>query len=413
MSRNQSAARTQHTRKARLIALLSWPAVRRLALAAPVAGLALAAVVIPAGMASAITCGGVINTCDGPGTGTTTTVSSSANPSIVGQPVTYTAAITRDITINGPGPTAPGGGTVNFYDNNTPITGCTAVSVQPGAVSSTATCQATPGPGVRTIEAFYLGWTDSSGFKWGGSGGSMTQLAGELTAGQSLPAGQAIQSPNGQYTLKMQTDGNLCEYGPAGNALWCTGTYGTGSSDHVTVQTDGNLVIYNSAGTAVWASGSAGQGGSGSGYALALQNDSNLVIYGPTGDRLQPTGAVWTRSSSLTDQLPNTLTAGQTISSPNGLYTLTMQTDGNLVEYGPTCCPGGEGAYWASGTAGTGSNNHVNMQADGNLVIYNSAGKALWTSGTGGHRGSAYTLYLQNDSNLVIYGPTSVLWARR
>ena len=58
MSRNQSAARTQHTRKARLIALLSWPAVRRLALAAPVAGLALAAVVIPAGMASAITCGG-------------------------------------------------------------------------------------------------------------------------------------------------------------------------------------------------------------------------------------------------------------------------------------------------------------------------------------------------------------------
>ena len=52
------------------------------------------------------------------------------------------------------------------------------------------------------------------------------------------------------------------------------------------------------------------------------------------------------------------------------------------------------------------------MQTDGNLVIYNSAGNALWQSGTGGHNGSAYTLAVQNDSNLVIYSPTGVLWAR-
>ena len=51
------------------------------------------------------------------------------------------------------------------------------------------------------------------------------------------------------------------------------------------------------------------------------------------------------------------------------------------------------------------------MQTDGNLVIYNSAGNALWASGTGGHNGSA-SLALQNDSNLVIYSPTGVLWAR-
>ena len=219
---------------------------------------------------------------------------------------------------------------------------------------------------------------------------------GELTAGQSLPAGQAIQSPNGQYTLKMQTDGNLCEYGPAGNALWCSGTGGTSSSDHVPMQTDGNLVIYNSAGHALWQSGTSGN----SAPVLALGDDSSLVID-------LPAGPVWTRSSSLTGQLPATLTAGQAISSPNGQYTLKMQTDGNLVEYGPAGT-----ALWASGTGGTGSSDHVTMQTDGNLVIYNSAGTALWQSGTGGHTGSAYALDLQNDGNLVIYWPAGVLWSR-
>jgi hypothetical protein len=120
-----------------------------------------------------------------------------------------------------------------------------------------------------------------------------------------------------------------------------------------------------------------------------------------------PTGPVWTRTSSLTDQLPATLTAGQTIQSPNGQYTLTMQTDGNLVEYGPAGT-----ALWASGTNGTGNSNHVTMQTDGNLVIYNSAGTAVWASGTAGHNGAAFTFALQNDSNLVIYWPAGVLWAR-
>ena len=84
-----------------------------------------------------------------------------------------------------------------------------------------------------------------------------------------------------------------------------------------------------------------------------------------------------------------------------------MQTDGNLCEYGPAGT-----ALWCSGTGGTGSSNHVTMQTDGNLVIYNSEDLPRWQSGTGGHTGSAYALDLQNDSNLVIYWPVGVLWAR-
>jgi hypothetical protein len=372
-------------------ALLSWPAVRRLALAVLVAaGLALAAAVIPAGMASANPPPPPTPGPPGPGGlryATTTTVSSSADPSIIGQPVTYTATISP----------VPGGGTVGFTDNGTPITGCTAQPEQPGG---TATCQATPAPGMNTIAAAFSGFEESNGLWELGSTGIMTQVANPcevgLPAGRSLLAGHQIASPNWQYTLNMQTDGNLVEYGPTGTALWASGTNWTGRTNYVTMQTDGNLVIYNSANNALWQSGTSGN----SAPALALCDDSSMYID-------VPAGLVWSRSSSLTDQLPATLTAGQAIWSPNGQYTLKMQTDGNLVEYGPDGT-----ALWASGTYGTGSSNHVTMQTDGNLVIYTSAGTALWASGTGGHSGSAPTLDLQNDSNLVIYSAVGVLWAR-
>jgi hypothetical protein len=148
-------------------ALLSRPAVRRLALAAPVAGLALAAAVIPAGMASAR--GGA------PAPSTITTVSSSANPSIIGQPVTYTTTTVtsyadpysqqwlggRPLTV----------GAVYFLDNGTPITGCTAVPVSGGK----ATCQATPAPGTNTIVANYYVLGNNNQPTWQDSTATLTQ----------------------------------------------------------------------------------------------------------------------------------------------------------------------------------------------------------------------------------------------
>jgi len=56
---------------------------------------------------------------------------------------------------------------------------------------------------------------------------------------------------------------------------------------------------------------------------------------------------------------------------------LVMQTDGNLVLYGPN------GANWATGTNGTGSHNYALLQTNGNLVVYNSSNKALWSSAVG------------------------------
>jgi large repetitive protein len=75
---------------------------------------------------------------------TSTTLASSANPSIIGGQVTYTATVSP----------APGGGTVTFTDNGTSITGCIAVTVSGG----TATCATTPGTtGAHNIVASFNG----------------------------------------------------------------------------------------------------------------------------------------------------------------------------------------------------------------------------------------------------------------
>ena len=139
-------------------ALLSRPAVRRLALAAPVAGLALAAAVIPAGMASAR--GGA------PAPSTITTVSSSANPSGFKMLVTYTATI--DFWAGGTGYPVDKG-TVSFTDNGRPITGCTAIPVD--EYLTWPTCQAYLSLGTHTVAATY-----NQTVPWYlGSTGSMTQ----------------------------------------------------------------------------------------------------------------------------------------------------------------------------------------------------------------------------------------------
>ena len=62
-----------------------------------------------------------------------------------------------------------------------------------------------------------------------------------------------------------------------------------------------------------------------------------------------------------------------------GSSILNMQGDGNLVLYRDGL------AKWASGTKGKGMGHYqLYMRSDGNLVVYDSTKKALWTSGTHG-----------------------------
>jgi hypothetical protein len=71
---------------------------------------------------------------------------------------------------------------------------------------------------------------------------------------------------------------------------------------------------------------------------------------------------------------------------------------GNLVLYHN--CNSSYYAVWASNTRTKGY--YALMQADGNLVVYNSSGQAQWSSRTNGNSGAF--LAVQEDGNLGTTG---------
>lgn len=103
----------------------------------------------------------------------------------------------------------------------------------------------------------------------------------------------------------------------------------------------------------------------------------------------------------------DTLNAGQklgrgdSLTSNNGAYTLTLQEDGNLV-----LAARGE-AVWATGTDGQGAD-RAEAQTDGNFVIY-AGDKPIWHSDTKGKKDTK--LVLQDDRNVVLYSGSGAAWA--
>jgi hypothetical protein len=75
-------------------------------------------------------------------------------------------------------------------------------------------------------------------------------------------------------------------------------------------------------------------------------------------------------------------------------YELVMQADGNLVIYNSS-----SKALWASNTDNQKASYAI-MQSDGNFVVYDGSG-ATWSTRTNGHPNA--TACFQNDGNLVIY----------
>jgi hypothetical protein len=102
---------------------------------------------------------------------TVTTVASSANPSLYGKAVTYTATVS---------PT-DGGGTVAFSANGSAIPGCGTQPLTLKGTTATATCQVTYTTlGSRSITASYSG---DSGYGPSTSSRPLTQVVEETPAG--------------------------------------------------------------------------------------------------------------------------------------------------------------------------------------------------------------------------------------
>jgi len=105
----------------------------------------------------------------------------------------------------------------------------------------------------------------------------------------------------------------------------------------------------------------------------------------------------------------DTLTAGQklvrgeSLTSNNGAYTLTLQDDGDLV-----LASRGQ-AIWASSTNGQDAV-RAEVQPDGNFVVY-TADKPVWHTDTQGKKD--VKLVLQDDRNLVLYAADGPAWSTK
>jgi RHS repeat-associated protein len=133
-----------------------------------------------------------------------------------------------------------------------------------------------------------------------------------------------------------------------------------------------------------------------------MQDDGNLVTYifkWQAGVYAAPTPGSYPNSAcSIGTYLVagQMLPSGKCIVSPHGQYFLLMNTDGNFFIYD-----------WAHGTGtwGPGTQGHPGayaiFQTDGNLVVYDVNGTALWSSGTSGTY--AERLDLNDDGRIIIW----------
>ena len=97
--------------------------------------------------------------------------------------------------------------------------------------------------------------------------------ADRLNPAEQLGPGERLVSPNGQYVLVMQGDGNLVEYAPGNRPVWASGT---GRANSIArMQADGNLVVIAPGNVPVWSTGTSGNPGAD----VELQSDSNVVVY--------------------------------------------------------------------------------------------------------------------------------------
>jgi hypothetical protein len=157
------------------------------------------------------------------------------------------------------------------------------------------------------------------------------------------------------------------------------------------MQGDGNFVVDSTANAPLWASKTSGNAGA----AVRVRSDGNVVVDSSSGAPLWGTPSILVQGSELT--------SGQSLSDPTNQYRLTMQGDGNLVEYSAT-----NQVLWASNTSGNAGAVAI-MQSDGNFVVYSAANSPLWASNTGGTLGASLVV-AANGSVTVESDSGSPLW---
>ncbi|MCU0856986.1 MAG: lamin tail domain-containing protein [Pontiellaceae bacterium] len=244
-----------------------------------------------------------------------------------------------------------------------------------------------------------------------------------LTNGNNLLDGEVRNYPSLNCYLTMQNDGNLVLYrgapGASQGVIWSAGiSYAIGDY-FATLQSDGNLVIYKgtptAAGIAVYASCSAGTTGN---YLFGMLSSGRLVI--AKGTSVSMGEEVWSnvKSRFVTG---NMLQKNEIIKDPVRNIFLMVLGDGNMAAFDGTGYDDpNKQAFWSTGTTGgTSMSYFLNLQNDGNLVLYNGTplnpGTSRWASGISSANGTYFFKFDATDKMPSIYrgtpeAPGTLLW---
>lgn len=161
--------------------------------------------------------------------------------------------------------TPVGGTTVNLAPTYSPPFGLTAQNVPPGDYDVVAV-------GYDTADQYTISNTVRVKVLPPPSGPSV------LVSGAVLYPNQARTSPNGQYSLWYQSDGNLVLYGPSGAMVW-TGTPGPAGGAYM--NPNGNLEVYNSYQQLLWSSNTASAANAGA--HVRVQDSGQVAVVRPNG----------------------------------------------------------------------------------------------------------------------------------
>jgi len=133
----------------------------------------------------------------------------------------------------------------------------------------------------------------------------------------------------------------------------------------------------------------------------------------PTGDEFNvPVGArqVFTGGVMTWRAVSDRLGEGRTLGANSKLMSMDERYSLIMQGDGNLVLYGPEGALWATSTVGV-SNPRLVMQSDSNLVLYGGDNSARWATGNTTFKGAS--LVVQNDGNIVVYDRNGVaLWSR-
>ncbi|KAJ9554112.1 hypothetical protein OSB04_018157 [Centaurea solstitialis] len=265
---------------------------------------------------------------------------------------------------------------------------------------------------------------------------NLARSQSNITRGLSLtPTGTTTSwlSPSGRYAFGFYPQISGYAIGvyiagiPEKTVVWTASRENLPLSNNSTLSftTDGSLIVEQTPGQRIDITSSTTIGAS----LASMQDSGNFVIYGP--DR---TTVVWQTFDPPTDTLlaGQKLVARQTlyssVSESNhsiGIFKLSMQTDGHLVQYPNLGTPDNrQSFYWASNTSGNGPNVTLNLDSDGFLYLFKNSRFSIRNLTQGGFPRSKndiyrmkidvdgiFRVYHHDLSNKSTNGSSVIIWA--